>query len=611
MTIYHPSIRLKIFVIILLMVIVPLSIVTSLFFLRSEEALILQNNKIIGNRLEKTIGKVDADLLAGESMLDLIVVDAELIKASRVENTLTKKERIGKYKVIRDLFTFFTRRLAIFNILSGDNAFYYYLPYQKTLIDSKTTYYEAIDSKKIDFINKAKNPEKQGRWTAETPVDFYTLTGESSDGFNEKVMTYTKNIIDISGGVTGILALNVDLDYFRELYEEVSYDDHGIFILLDEEQNVITMSNHMRLFRGEETEISGDFFVRSEKFNDHKEDYYILKSEIGDVFVTYKQSKYTGWYYLYIVSSESVVGKISELKEFLQYMILIVLIVIVWITYMLSRLFYQPLQKLLVGMRAVGSGSLKVQIEDHRNDEIQLIYTGFNTMVNELSSLVKDLYREKILTKDAEIQLLQAQINPHFLYNTLDSIYNIALIEDVEIISTLVESMSRFFRISLSGGRNVVSLNEAISLTEHYMIIQNIRFENRIDYNVDIDKKYMSCKVPKFILQPIVENAVIHGLEDNNHEGSINVTVTSKENDLIIKVMDDGVGMSEEKLLEVTTAIFGNKKGGRYFALRNIHKQLEMQYGPGYGVQINTVAYEGTEVILRLAMDMHGGELLD
>jgi len=289
------------------------------------------------------------------------------------------------------------------------------------------------------------------------------------------------------------------------------------------------------------------------------------------------------------------------MQEFFTISISIIAFMVLGITILLSNIFYKPLEKLVSAMQMIENRNLDVRIDDKRADEYQRVYKGFNDMVSELKRLIKDLTNEKILKKEAEIKLLQAQINPHFLYNTLESIHSIAKIKKVDEIALMVSALSKFYRISLSGGKDIVTLKEAVELVKDYLTIQNIRFKGKISYNFDISDELLKYKVPKLILQPIVENSIYHGIERSKGNGILNIYGMLENNDLNLIVEDNGVGIKKESLEELQRSIEDESfEDSKNFALKNLNQQIKLKYGQNYGLSIKSEYGKGTCVTIRL-----------
>jgi len=277
---------------------------------------------------------------------------------------------------------------------------------------------------------------------------------------------------------------------------------------------------------------------------------------------------------------------------------------------LLAQIFQTPLKKLTNAMKQVQKGNFKAHINDKRHDEYQLIYSVFNSMTDELEWLVQNLETEQMLNKESKIRLLQEQINPHFLYNTLDSIYSIAKIQKIPEISNMVMALSKFFRASLSEGKDIVPLSDAIGLVESYLTVQNIRFKGKVQFKVSASEELLGYMVPKLVLQPFVENSVYHGIEKKKEEGSLIVRAEEREGCLYLKVLDDGIGMPEEKLIEIQKALQDNliNESGN-FAIKNLNNQIKLRYGNEYGISIDSTEGKGTIVLIKLPVIRNWDEL--
>ena len=252
-------------------------------------------------------------------------------------------------------------------------------------------------------------------------------------------------------------------------------------------------------------------------------------------------------------------------------------------------------------MHEVQQENFDVEILDSRRDEFGLLFSTFNFMVRKIKQLICEVYQEKISQKNAEIKALQAQINPHFLYNTLDSI-NWMLIERGEMdISDVVISLGSILRYSISGKEGMVPLQDEMQYTDSYLCIQKNRMEERLNYQLDVAEDTLHYIVPKLILQPIVENAVLHGIEPKLEGGTVRVQSFLKENFLVISVKDDGVGMPEEKLEKLKAGISGDDEQYDRIGMKNIQRRLELCFGAESHMEIESSMENGTEVILWIA----------
>ena len=258
-------------------------------------------------------------------------------------------------------------------------------------------------------------------------------------------------------------------------------------------------------------------------------------------------------------------------------------------------------------MREVRHGNLSIRIHDKRKDEYEEVYSGFNRMLDELNNTMAHLETEKILNKEIKLRLLQEQINPHFLYNTLDTIFSMAKLNGENVIAKMVFSLSSFFRINLSNGKDIVKLREAVDLIDNYLTIQQIRFPKRFECRKNIPEELMDYMVPKFLLQPFVENSISHGLErslvDN---GILYIEGREEEGILYFIVEDNGKGITLAELTEIQKELSDNVNSVKqHFAITTINSLIKLKYGQRYGVELYSECGNGTRVQITLPAEMN------
>jgi two-component system sensor histidine kinase YesM len=278
------------------------------------------------------------------------------------------------------------------------------------------------------------------------------------------------------------------------------------------------------------------------------------------------------------------------------------------IAYILSINLLKPLTILFEAMRQIKDGKLSYAIPYTRTDEIGLLYDGFNEMSKNLDTLMEKLYQDELAKKDLQLKMMGYQINAHFLYNTLDVIHWIAQINKVPQITSLVSSLVSYFRITLSEGHDLISIEKVVKLAEDYINIYAIKSEYIVDFIVDIDASFYEYKTLKYIFQPLLENALNHGIEEKAENGIIffsceRITSTQKgvANDLLFTISDSGAGMPPEKLQYLQSMLENNNLNEvGNFALRNINTQIKIYYGNQYGIKIESTPGKGTAVYVRV-----------
>ncbi len=262
-----------------------------------------------------------------------------------------------------------------------------------------------------------------------------------------------------------------------------------------------------------------------------------------------------------------------------------------------------PVDRLSAATEQAGKGDFDIRIQEEDIEEIDVLGDRFNQMVEQLAKLVDDIHVEELHLRDAELRLLQEQINPHFLYNTLDNIIWLAEAGQTEQVVHMVTTLSAFFRTSLSNGREYVTVKEEREHIESYLDIQQYRYRDILTYQIDIDENIYDERIMKLTLQPLVENALYHGIKNKRGGGSITVTGARKGGHLVFEVTDTGIGMTEERLKEVRELIAGERKteaGSGGFGLYNVNERLRLNYGEDSGITVKSVYREYTKFTVTL-----------
>ena len=262
-------------------------------------------------------------------------------------------------------------------------------------------------------------------------------------------------------------------------------------------------------------------------------------------------------------------------------------------------------------MTEVASGNFDSNLELQCKNEIYDLGQNAMTMVSEIKKLMEEAIEREREKHDMEIRLLQNQINPHFLYNTLNSIRWMAVMQGAEGISHAVSSLGQLLRYALKDASGQTQLQSELSMLEEYIYIQNIRYKGKINYQCrEVEKELLDCKVPKLILQPLVENAIFHGIEPKAGVGTIEVRVSREGKDILIRVWDNGVGMSEDEINRLMEGNSKNQEKERFngIGVANIHERLQILYGPEYGLCFESVLGKFTCAVLRLPMDLRQKE---
>lgn len=308
-----------------------------------------------------------------------------------------------------------------------------------------------------------------------------------------------------------------------------------------------------------------------------------------------------GWTLAAALPRDDIFRTSRELRLEMLVVVLLLTAAAYFLAYRLSHSIARRLYRLNDTMHAVEHGDVSARVEPQGRDEIGQLMRSFSNMMTRIDTLMDEKLEQGQQIKALELKALQAQINPHFLYNSLDLINCTAIASNVPQISRMVNALARFYRLSLSRGREVIPLSDELKHAQLYVEIQNMRFENRVQVKWEIEPGVEQCSIIKIVLQPIIENAVIHGIfEREDKTGCLRIAAHRQQDDLIITVEDNGVGMDEATRVAnfSADASSANTKGG--YGVRNINARLHLAYGPEYGLFCESEIGRGTCVTIRI-----------
>jgi two-component system sensor histidine kinase YesM len=282
----------------------------------------------------------------------------------------------------------------------------------------------------------------------------------------------------------------------------------------------------------------------------------------------------------------------------------------VFAAWLISATIYRPIKKLHDVTTTITKNDLQALVNSDNVDEITDLGNNFNIMIGRIRELLNAKVKEQENLKKAELKALQAQINPHFLYNTLDTIVWMAEANKTDQVIEIVRALSSFFRIALSKGKDWISIRQEIEHVRSYLAIQKMRYRDILDYKIEVDEGLLDGTILKLTLQPLVENALYHGIKNKRNGGTIVVRAQSVGPDLVrLEVQDDGVGFSPHKLAQIREMLNDDageislKEGG--FGLENVNKRIKLYYGKQYGLHVQSEYLGGTQVVARIPLQDH------
>lgn len=276
--------------------------------------------------------------------------------------------------------------------------------------------------------------------------------------------------------------------------------------------------------------------------------------------------------------------------------------------WIISGSISKPIRELYKMTKSISEGNLDVRVENKNIDEIAALGRSFNIMTQKIKELLENSIKEQKALKKTELKLMQAQINPHFLYNTLDTIVWMAEGNKSDEVIEIVKALSNFFRITLSKGNDLITIQEEIEHIRSYLIIQRIRYRDIMKYHIEVDSALNEYRILKLTLQPLIENALYHGIKNKREGGTISIRgFIGRHDNIIFMVEDDGAGISKERLEKIQAELDNDnseiiiKESG--FGLNNVHKRIKLNYGAQYGLKIKSELKKGTLVSVNIPIE--------
>lgn len=305
------------------------------------------------------------------------------------------------------------------------------------------------------------------------------------------------------------------------------------------------------------------------------------------------------WFLSTVVERAALYKDTEMLTKSLVSIWFLLLFVAISISYFISKLATKRIQILSNAMQDVRMGKLETSIVLNGDDELSSLADDFNGMVEDIKKLLNRIYQQQKEERQRELQVLQSQINPHFLYNTLDTLQWKALEHNALELSEMIVSLSSFFRISLSKGKELITLEKELEHVKNYLIIQQFRYSDILDYEINCDPSLYSYQLPKIIIQPLVENAIYHGIKPKLAHGTVKINVFEEQDYLNIVVEDDGVGISHEKLINIRKNLEEHFAGNNY-GLYNVNRRLLLHYEQDSKITINSTENQGTSITMKI-----------
>lgn len=556
----------------------------SIIFILSSVILNFTYNKI--NKiysLEKMKQNSVEVLESAEANTSMIVdnvndVSKMIISSYNVQNTLKYNYKQDRKKSNYDdisnyliQFTNFNSNISSIYILDNDGNRYY----------SENVFYKNFELKKIEsseWYDELLN--KSGSYVLKLNG------GGFFEGNGNNYVSLIRVINDINTGQKiGILIININENAFYNLSLKLSTQYGTKLIIKNEMDELIT-----------KPDVNIEILDRIEKNNYSDSKIGFLEEEVDKreyIISTLKTPNYN-WRLITVRQYNELPEQTKYIKYFLIYFSVINFLLIIIGSIIISKFITKPLKKLCESMKDIESGEFNIVNIKTYNDEVGELKKGYNIMISQINLLLDKIRQDEKLKRQTELNLLMSQIKPHFLYNTFDTINSLALLGKNKTIYEMIKALGKFYRTSLSNGKDIITVEEEIKTVKSYLIIQNIRYQDMFEVDYDLDPRCNDFKIIKLVLQPLVENAIYHGIRNKKDKGKITISTYSEKEKVVLMVEDNGCGMDE---LQIKNIVDSKTTG---IGVRTTKERLRVFYGEEYEFIVQSKKDIGTKIIIKM-----------
>ncbi|OAB42359.1 cache domain-containing sensor histidine kinase [Paenibacillus glacialis] len=432
---------------------------------------------------------------------------------------------------------------------------------------------------------------EQDPWYDLLPDEEYGITKlwtEVEDDAHSNRISMIRRIVDIQNPLNltevGVMRFSVRRDEFFESVDYRKLGEGAMLIVQDRTGNVIYASDEERHDVTKESELDLSMAFQEDFHSDGE--YLTLKEYLPQ----------QDWSIVAYVPLTTIQQEAVRVRAYIIGICILCSILFTFMGIFMSGYFSKRITKFISVLNAFREGDLHKRISYKGKDEFSQIATALNSMGEDFEALIKKVYLTQLEKKEAELEMLQTQINPHFLYNTLSSINQLAKFGENEKLQNMVVDLAKFYRLTLNSGRTLIPVSSEVEQANAYLNIQKVKYGHRLEVTLDVDVEVWKYETIKLILQPFIENVLNHAWSggDRIH---IRIVALLEGNDILYRVIDDGMGVRQERIAEILNTSSESETG---FGIRNIHQRVQLQYGEEYGVSIFSRKGIGTSVNIRI-----------
>ncbi len=566
------SFRNKLVVIFILLIFIPIGFIYIIYNNVMKSIITTKYSESAKQSVYEAGSNIDFIMDRIADLSDMVVTNRDFIENLK-DSSIDSHEELSN--ILRNLCTT-NEEVESISLITRDNTYD---------VGAIKTYAE----EKID-INNINITHGELVWIDTMPVKVKILSGEIPKNY----FSLGRKVIDLNSLMDlGTIFIDVDETILEDSYKSLNTEENSELFICNSQGLIVSHSNKENIGKSIEDKnysvevLSSNKDVGSIEFTDDDVEKVCIYSNISSA----------KWKIVKIVSKEYLYKEITNMQRYMFIGGTIYVIITILICLFFSSQISKPMVSMKNMMKKAEDGDLDVRINVDRIDELGELGNSFNNMIGKMNEVVDKLVEEERNKKELELETLHAQINPHFLYNTLNTIKWMAKIQGDKSVSNAVTSLIKLLRVSINLGKEMITLEDEIDYVKNYICIQNLRFNEKVNIIYRIDGECLKCTIPKLILQPIVENSLIYGIREEEEEGPLEISIKAciEGENLIILVKDKGPGISDEDIEK----IFSKEKDVNKFSkvgLNNVNQRIKLYCGEEYGISIGNRSKLGTYV---------------
>ncbi|GAA0796438.1 sensor histidine kinase [Faecalicatena orotica] len=557
------SLNVKVFILGIVISMIPIAIIGTVLYRKSLEIVEQKQEAASENALDSIADsiQVTTDYVGN---LSLYIIQNSDVKETLLAESMNGSELLRRQNEVAKSLMFYTGQNQFVNsiYIEGENGLVLHAG---------------------DVRDVKREEELAGRAKKLMGKSFWTGTSAKNDDSPVVYLTLTRSIRDTENlqNTLGTLWINVPLSKMKEQFSNYIETYPGYIALVDDDGNVL-------LSAGKSETVISDLEKLKESrittISDKKSNTLVYGNKLPD----------TGWTIVSGLERSKLLEENRTIRDLLIYGIVASMLLCLLTSVLFSRAILHPLRLLTGKIREVKEDNYDVQLQFESNDEIGILSTQFNAMTRRMNELVNEVLTGKVLQTEAELKALQAQINPHFLYNNLDTAYWMSRLEHADKTGRVVLAIADLYRLTMNSGQKFISVETEIRYVENYIVIQELRTADQIQFHIEADGELFQWATMRFVIQPLVENSVEHGILPSGREGDIWIRGFKDEENLYFEVEDNGDSIDISEIEELLMDVKSEEKRG--MAIRNIDQRIKLQFGKNYGLFFRAGRENGTVV---------------